>query len=220
LHDPRELPQVLLRSALASESAPAIRGDGIYLRTPVAGDHAEWADLRERSRAFLVPWEPTWPSDDLSRYAFRRRLKRYQREIREDSGYAFFLFRSQDDRLLGGARLSHIRRGVAQSCSLGYWMGEEHACKGYMTAAVRAIVPFIFGVLQLHRIEAACLPHNKASIRVLEKVGFRYEGLARSYLCINGSWQDHLLFGLVEDDVKHVDGAALPLDNARIDEKI
>lgn len=192
---------MLLRSALSSDTAPVIRGENVYLRTPTGTDFAQWADLRERSRPFLAPWEPLWPVDDLSRSSFKRRLKRYQREMREDTGYAFFLFHAESDRLMGGARLSHIRRGVAQSCSLGYWMGEDYAYKGYMTDAVRAVAPFVFGALRLHRIEAACLPHNTASIRLLEKVGFQREGRARSYLCINGAWQDHLMFALLEGDI-------------------
>jgi len=196
---------VLLRSALSIDSTPVIRGDNVYLRAPLASDYASWADLREKSRSFLTPWEPTWPLDDLTRSSYKRRIKRYQREIRDDSGYAFFLFRKDDDALIGGVRLSHIRRGVAQSCSLGYWMGQSYSGKGYMTAAVNAIIPFIFDGLRLHRIEAACLPHNKASMRLLEKVGFQQEGRARSYLCINGLWQDHLLFAFVESDLRRRD---------------
>ena len=212
--------RVLLRSALSSADTPVIRGDGIYLRSPASGDFEAWLDVRERSRSFLEPWEPTWPSDDLTRSSFRRRLKRYQREVRDDSGYAFFVFRTGDDALMGGIRLSHIRRGVAQSCSLGYWMGVDYASRGYMTAAVRAVVPFIYGALRLHRIEAACLPHNQASIRLLEKVGFSREGLARSYLCINGSWQDHVLYALVEGDSGSRECWRASLDVARADEAI
>lgn len=196
---------MLLRSALSIDSTPVIRGDNVYLRAPLASDYASWADLREKSRSFLTPWEPTWPLDDLTRSSYKRRIKRYQREIRDDSGYAFFLFCKDDDALIGGIRLSHIRRGVAQSCSLGYWMGQGYSGKGYMTAAVNAIIPFIFEGLRLHRIEAACLPHNKASMRLLEKVGFQQEGRARSYLCINGLWQDHLLFAFVESDLRRRD---------------
>lgn len=193
---------MLLRSPLSVDATPTIHGDGIYLRAPIGADYGPWSDLRERSRNFLAPWEPTWPADDLTRSSYKRRIKRYLREVRDDSGYAFFLFRQDDDSLMGGIRLSHVRRGVAQSCSLGYWMGECYAGRGYMTAAVRSIIPFIFDALRLHRIEAACLPHNKASMCLLEKVGFQHEGRARSYLCINGLWQDHMLFAFVESDLR------------------
>src|SRR5579871_4991426 len=183
-----------------AEALPAIEGEGIFLRQPQMSDHPEWAALRERSRSFLEPWEPTWPADDLTRAAFRRRLKRYAEDQRTDQAYAFFLFRRDDDELIGGLTLANIRRGVAQAGSLGYWMGEPFVRRGYMTAAVLALVPFAFSTLRLHRIEAACIPTNAASIRLLEKTGFSREGYAREYLCINGTWQDHLLYARLQDD--------------------
>jgi ribosomal-protein-alanine N-acetyltransferase len=167
---------------------------------PQGGDYAEWAALRESSRDFLVPWEPTWPADDLTRGAFRRRLKRYAEDLRNDLAYAFLIFRSEDDALVGGLTLANIRRGVAQAGSIGYWTGAPFARKGHMTAAMRALVPFCFGTLRLHRLEAACIPGNTASVRLLEKTGFQREGYARNYLCINGVWQDHLLYARLKDD--------------------
>jgi ribosomal-protein-alanine N-acetyltransferase len=190
----------LFRTASLAESIPVIEGDGVVLRTPDATDFLEWASVREQSRAFLVPWEPTWPSDDLTRPAFRRRLRRYAEDVRTDQGYAFFVFRRSDDALVGGLTLANVRRGVAQAGSLGYWMGAPYARQGYMTHAVRALIPFAFGPLRLHRLEAACIPTNSASIRLLEKCGFFHEGLARKYLCINGAWQDHLLYALLAGD--------------------
>ena len=188
------------RSVSFNDSMPAIAGDGVSLRMPQSGDYAEWAALREASRDFLVPWEPTWPDDDLSRGAFRRRLKRYADDQRSDLAYAFMIFRNDDNALVGGLTLANIRRGVAQAGSIGYWIGAPFARKGYMTAAVRALVPFCFRTLRLHRLEAACIPANAASIALLEKTGFTREGYARSYLCINGVWQDHLLFARLADD--------------------
>lgn len=189
-----------LRNVTPLDTGPAIHGRSVYLRTPRARDYSAWATLRERSRQFLVPWEPAWPADDLTRSAFRRRLRRYHRDIRQDESYPFFIFREEDGQLVGGLTLSHVRRGVTQSCSLGYWVGEPYARQGMMTAAVRAIIPFIFDTLKLHRVEAACLPENTASIALLEKTGFSREGHARRYLRINGAWQDHVLFALLEDD--------------------
>jgi ribosomal-protein-alanine N-acetyltransferase len=163
-------------------------------------DYGEWATLREKSRGFLVPWEPTWPTDDLTRGAFRRRLKRYAEDQRTDQAYAFFIFRKDDNVLVGGLTLANVRRGVAQAGSLGYWLGEPYVRRGYMTAAVNALVPFSFATLKLHRLEAACIPTNVASIRLLEKCGFKREGHAREYLCINGVWQDHLLYARLAGD--------------------
>ncbi len=179
---------------------PVIRGEGVYLRYPRVGDYLQWSRLRGESRTFLEPWEPVWATDELSKGAFRRRLKRYQRETRQDTAYAFFVFRARDDALLGGCTLSNVRRGVTQSCALGYWIGERFARQGYMFDAVRALLPFIFSTLGLHRIEAACLPANQASRNLLAKAGFREEGLARRYLLINGDWKDHVLFALLADE--------------------
>jgi ribosomal-protein-alanine N-acetyltransferase len=190
----------LFRSVPWSEPAvPAIQGAGVVLRTPQMADFEAWAELRSASRAFLTPWEPTWPADELSRAAFRRRLRRYARDLREDLTYPFFVFRAQDDVLVGGLTLSHLRRGVAQSASLGYWMGQPYAGRGHMSAAVAALVPFAFQTLRLHRVEAACVPTNQPSIRLLEKNGFEREGYARRYLCINGAWADHYLYARVRE---------------------
>jgi ribosomal-protein-alanine N-acetyltransferase len=185
------------RNVSFSESLPVIEGERVVLRTPQMADYSEWAALREQSRAFLTPWEPTWPVDDLSRGAFRRRLKRYAEDLRADQAYSFLLFRKEDDVLIGGLTLANIRRGVAQAGSVGYWMGMPYAGQGFMSAAVRAMVPFAFDTLRLHRLEAACIPTNTASVRLLERTGFTREGYARQYLCINGIWQDHLLYGRV-----------------------
>ena len=182
-----------------SEPLPSVAGEGVVLRTPQVTDYGEWAALRETSRDFLTPWEPIWPVDDLSRGAFRRRIRRYAEDLRTDQGYAFLIIRSSDNVLVGGLTLANVRRGVAQAGSLGYWMGEPFVRRGYMTAAVRAVIPFAFGTLRLHRLEAACIPTNAASIRLLESTGFVREGYARDYLCINGIWQDHLLYGRLKD---------------------
>ncbi len=193
-----------LRSGLIGEAYPIIQGAGVHLRPPTTSDYAAWAELRNRSRDHLMPWEPQWSRDELSRSAFRRRLRHYHREIRDDQGYAFFLFRDGDETLLGGLTLSNVRRGVTQAASLGYWLGQPYVRRGVMTAAVAAVAPFVFDELKLHRLEAACLPHNQASIRVLQQNGFKNEGLARRYLKIDGEWRDHLLFALLAEDPRAV----------------
>lgn len=189
----------LFRLGPVSESATFVRGEGVYLRPPDMRDFDAWASLRERSRSFLTPWEPTWPGDDLTRSSFRRRLRRHQQEIDNDEAYPFLIFR-EDDALLGGLTLGQVKRGVVQATTLGYWIGAPYAGKGFMSRAVRAAIAFSFGALRLHRIEASCLPHNEPSIRLLEQAGFTREGYARAYLRINGAWQDHLLYALLEAD--------------------
>ena len=197
-----------LRGFANSETTRVLNGEQVRLRAPAPRDYPAWSVLRAESRAFLEPWEPSWSRDELTRAAFRRRLRRYQREMRADKAFPFFVFRASDGVLLGGATLSNIRRGVAQTCALGYWMGAPFAGQGYMSDAVRSLLPFAFSDLGLHRVEAACLPHNDASRRLLERLGFQLEGFARRYLRIAGEWQDHLLFARLASDPKMETGVA------------
>lgn len=190
----------LLRTATPSDLGPVIEAEKVVLRTPQMSDYPTWAELRATSHEFLTPWEPLWATDELSRASFRRRVRHYLRDLREDVGYALFIFAAMSGYLVGGLTLCNVRRGVTQSCTLGYWIGAKYAQQGYMTAAVRAVIPFVFDSLELHRLEAACLPNNTASIKLLERTGFRREGLARRYLRINGVWQDHLLYALLDSD--------------------
>src|SRR5580698_2608195 len=176
-----------------------LRLDGamVRLRPHRASDFQEWANLREISRDFLQPWEPTWPADDLTRGAYRRRLSAYAQDMERGVAYPFLVFRRTDGAMVGGITLSNIRRGVAQMGSIGYWVGQPFTRQGYTVEAVRAVSRFSFERLGLHRLEAACIPTNEPSRGVLMKAGFTQEGMARAYLRINGIWEDHLLFGLV-----------------------
>jgi ribosomal-protein-alanine N-acetyltransferase len=193
----RESAAMALLDWIAPESGLRIEGQGVRLRPPRAGDYAEWQNLRAISRDFLQPWEPTWPQDDLSRAAFRRRLLAYARDRDAGAAYPFFIFRAGDDALVGGITLSNVRRGVAQMGSIGYWCGHPYARHGHTLAAVRALCDFAFRTLGLHRVEAACIPDNAPSRSLLLKAGFEEEGYARAYLKINGVWRDHVLFGRI-----------------------
>ncbi len=193
----------LFRLTAAADPAPLLRGDGIYLRPARSADYAAWAQLRSESRDFLTPWEPTWPDDDLTRIAFRRRLRRQNDEMARDEAFSLLIFSEAANALMGGITIGGIRRGVAQAATLGYWMGAQFAGKGTMTRAVAAVVAFGFTTLRLNRVEAACIPENRASAALLLKNGFTQEGFARSYLRINGVWRDHLLFAFVEGDAPH-----------------
>jgi ribosomal-protein-alanine N-acetyltransferase len=171
-------------------------GERVFLRPPERGDYEEWASLRARSRDFLTPWEPT---DALSRANFRARISRYAEDWRTDQGYNFFIF-GNDDALTGGIGLSNLRRGVAETASLGYWIGEPFARQRFMTAALPLVLDFAFDRLRLHRVEAACLPSNVPSRALLLHTGFQQEGYARNYLLIDGKRQDHLLFAILKED--------------------
>lgn len=185
---------------MTETTGPVIEGRGVMLRPPRAADFQPWAELRELSASYLQPWEPAWAEDDLTRPAFRRRLSVYAREMELETAWPFFIFADRGETLVGAVTLSNVRRGVAETGTLGYWIGRPFAGRGHATAAVRAVLAFAFDTLDLHRVEASCLPANLASRRVLQKSGFRQEGEARAYLKINGAWADHLLFGVVSDD--------------------
>lgn len=185
---------------MAETTGPVLGGRGVLLRPPRPSDYAQWAELRGGSRDYLQPWEPAWAEDDLTRAAFRRRLGVYAREMELGTAWPLFVFDPEEETLMGAITLSNIRRGVAETGTLGYWIGQPHAGQGVGTASARAMLDFAFEALKLHRVEAACVPGNQASRRVLEKAGFRHEGLAKAYLKINGAWADHLLFGIIRDE--------------------
>lgn len=177
-----------------------IQGNRVYLRNPQMSDWKAWSDLRRESRQHLVPWEPIWAAETLSKSGFRGRLRQYARDARADVGHAFFIFRKKDHQLVGSITLSNIRRGVAQTGTIGYWTGQPFVRQGYMCEGVCTFLPVLFNQFGLRRIEAACLLENVPSASLLEKIGFTREGLARQYLCINGVWQDHLLFSILKGD--------------------
>lgn len=179
---------------------PSLKGPTVTLRVPVRADYEEWAALRRESRSFLVPWEPEWGPDELARPAWRQRIARSLDEFRRGTAISFFIFSHSQGQLLGGITLGNIRYGVARSGHIGYWIGERFAGQGFMSEALGLLTAYAFDRLTLHRIEAACIPSNARSIRVLEKAGFQREGLLRSYLKINGIWQDHFLYALIVDD--------------------
>lgn len=176
-----------------------IEAERLALRLPIHGDFHEWVTLREQSRAFLSPWEPLWSSDHLTRKSFTNRVYWALRACRGGTGLPLFLIR-HDGALLGAITLDNIRRGPAQSATIGYWIGEPYARMGYMREAISALSHYAFTSLDLSRIEAACLPENTASRGVLEKSGFKYEGVAQSYLQINGRWRNHVLYSFLRHD--------------------
>jgi ribosomal-protein-alanine N-acetyltransferase len=192
----------LFRNLTSPAGHVRLNGGKVYLRVPAERDWRAYVEVRAASRKFLEPWEPTWPPDALGREAYFRRLNRYAADWRDGVGHSFFIFGNDDDALLGGISMSNVRRGVAQCGTLGYWIGEPHARQGYMNEALRLIIEFCFGQLGLHRIEAACLPHNEASQKLLQRADFTQDGYARKYLKIRGEWQDHLLYSLLAEDHK------------------
>ena len=186
-----------LRSPFAGDPPPSLRDGHALIRVPDMGDYDQWAALRNQSRDFLTQWEPIWPANDLTRTAFRSRIRQYWRDIDEDVAYPYFIYTADGETLVGALTLSNVRRGVAQMGSIGYWCGQPYVRQGQTLSAVRAVCDFAFRSLGLHRVEAACIPDNAPSRRLLLRAGFEEEGYARAYLKINGAWRDHVLFGLV-----------------------
>ena len=170
------------------------------LRLPQHSDFRDWADLRAGSAAFLTPWEPVWAPDHLSRKAFTNRVYWAARAHVQGTALPLLLIRRDDQVLLGAITLDNIRRGPAQAGTLGYWMGQSHVRHGYMREAIQAVTHHAFNVMDLSRVEAACLPENSASRGVLEKCGFKYEGVAQSYLQIAGRWRNHVLYSNLRSD--------------------
>lgn len=172
----------------------------LTLRPPVHGDFRAWCALRGDSTDFLQPWEPTWAPDHFSRKSFTNRVYWSQRSIQQGSAVPLFLIRRSDSALIGAITLDNIRRGPAQAGTTGYWVGAPFARQGYMREAIKALVHHAFTTLDLSRIEAGCLPENTPSRRLLEACGYKYEGVAQSYLQIDGRWRNHVLYANLRHD--------------------
>lgn len=172
----------------------------MILRAPIHSDFKAWSRLRRESEGFLAPWEPSWSDDHLTRKGFANRVYWSQRSISAGTAMLVFLQRREDGALMGAITLDNIRRGPAQAATLGYWVGVPFARMGYMSEAIAALVHYAFTALDLSRIEAACLPENAASRGALEKAGFKYEGVAQSYLQIDGRWRNHVLYANLRHD--------------------
>ncbi len=183
-----------------SRAQPVLRTERLVLRPPQLRDYAGWSSVRRDSRGFLTPWEPTWSRDHLTQRAFRNRVVWADRAIRQGDALPLFLITADSDVLIGGITLSNIRRQPAQAATLGYWVGEAHARQGYMTEALSAARDHAFKSLDLSRLEAACLPENDASRRLLERCLFKYEGVAQAYLQIDGRWRNHVLYAALRSD--------------------
>ena len=179
---------------------PRIDTDRMVLRLPQHGDYRAWAGLRESSAPFLQPWEPAWADDHLSRKSFTNRVYWARRSEGQGSALALFLERRGDGALLGAITLDNVRRGPSQSGTLGYWIGQAHARQGYMREAIEAVSHHAFRQLDLSRLEAACLEENAASRGLLERAGFKYEGVAQAYLQIGGRWRNHVLYAMLRSD--------------------
>lgn len=187
------------RKFLAKEEKPKpeLEGFRIVLRPPCLSDYSQWASVRAKNKNFLTPYEPEWAEDFLTKDFFLRRLERQKKERKAHRGAFFLIHHKAEGGIIGGINLNDIRLGPARHASLGYWLDENHQGQGYMREAGKLVIDYAFNVLKLKRLNAACLPDNDRSIKLLHALGFDDEGFAKAYLQINGTWQDHRLFGLL-----------------------
>jgi Acetyltransferases, including N-acetylases of ribosomal proteins len=178
----------------------ALSSTNLLLRIPEATDFAEYVRVRRANAERLRPVEPTWARDALSRSGFRRRLRHAQDLHQRQQGLALFMFLKDTNKLIGGITLSWLDEGRPGTAMVGYWLDGAHEGQGLMKEGLLEVCRHAHGSCKIRRIEAACLPENARSVKLLEACGFEREGLARQYLNINGAHRDHLLFARLHAD--------------------
>jgi [ribosomal protein S5]-alanine N-acetyltransferase len=177
-----------------------LRGSGTFIRPLELSDAAAMLEVRARNDEFLRPFEPLKPDDYLTLGAQRQEIERSAQDWRADRGYAFGIFSTNGSELIGRLALSNVARGAWQNATLGYFVDEAHNGRGHGTEAVGLVLEFAFIYANLHRVQAAVMLRNEPSARVLQKNGFRFEGTSKSYLRINGVWEDHHVYALTLED--------------------
>jgi ribosomal-protein-alanine N-acetyltransferase len=176
-------------------------GRRVRLRTLTEDDYDDWHAVRVRCRDWLVPWEPRpagAPPAPEDRGSFAARCAARERERQIGTGYGFGIF--VDGRLAGEITLSSIQRGPFQNAFIGYWIDRERAGQGLVPEATVTVLRFAFEELGLHRVEIAIVPRNRASRRVVEKLGLREESVAQRYLEIDGRWEDHVRYAITSEE--------------------
>lgn len=194
----------ILRSYKYKKNSLELNGDNVLLRPPQYSDWIDWSKVREVNKLYLQPWEPLWSPGELERSSFVKRVRMFEKLSTNDEAYSFLIFKNENTEFIGELNISNIQRGIIQSCSIGYWIAKKYEGRGMMSESLELVKSFIFDHLKLHRIEAACLPHNSPSLKVLLKNGFKIEGTARKLLKINNKWQDHTVFSYLYEDYKNL----------------
>ncbi|CAM3723185.1 GNAT family N-acetyltransferase [Mesobacillus zeae] len=174
-----------------------LKGKNIYLRPFDIEDAEDLLRLQKKNQSFFDQFSGTRPSDYYTLKKQEELIQKWEKGAKSDTEYQFGIYRSSDDTLLGTINLFQVLRGNLQSAFIGYFLDKEFNGNGYTTGAAKLIVEYAFESLNLHRIEAGVMPHNIASIRVLEKAGFHKEGLAKKNVQINGQWEDHVVLAII-----------------------
>ncbi|UQA58103.1 GNAT family N-acetyltransferase [Polyangium aurulentum] len=177
-----------------------LSGERVALRAPRASDAKRLVEIRSRSRHFLAPWVSLPSADEFEIEPTRAQLLQERQWFRGDRHYKFVMTDGPNGEIIGRVSLSQVFRGVFQNAYLGYWIDVEHQGRGFTTEGVRLALGAAFGPLGLHRVQAAILPDNEASLAVASKVGLRLEGRAERYLQIAGVWRDHLIFAITAEE--------------------
>jgi [ribosomal protein S5]-alanine N-acetyltransferase len=173
----------------------------IVLRTLNDHDYDEWLEVRIRCRDWLVKWEPrpagaALPAEDRPSFVARCAMRERERQLGTGYGFGVFI----DGRFRGEVTLSSIQRGPFQCAFIGYWIDRDVAGQGYTPEAVVATLRYAFETLGLHRVEIAIIPRNTPSLRVVEKLDLRREGISERFLEIDGRWEDHARFAITSEE--------------------
>lgn len=201
-------------TARASWALPSLAtrvvSERLVLRPPRPNDVPEVRRALRKNADHLRPWSvATAPGEDpASLTAVSQTLLRYRRDWKRGAAYVLMITpKGEDARIIGRIALGGVLRGAFQNAYLGYWIDFEYQSRGLMTEAVRAVTSFAFHDVGLHRVQAAVMPRNAGSQRVLNKAGYRPEGFAERYLSIAGTWEDHYLFAVTAEEWDAKDAA-------------
>lgn len=183
---------------------PPLASERLRLRALTPRDYDAWMHLRWVNAQWLKPWDPTDPTGGAPETSFRQMLRAQQRTAAQATGFNWVITtkpaEARTDRIIGQVSLAGIQYGAARTASIGYWVDHAHAGRGFTPEAVGLVCDYAYTKLNLHRLEINIRPENQPSLRVVEKLGFRDEGIRRRYLHIDGQWRDHRTFALNRED--------------------
>ncbi len=169
----------------------------LIIRMPVIKDSANILAYYNRNIKHLKPFEPLRPPDFYTISYWKKHIKSSRKEYKTCKSMHLLIYKKDNEKLIGMLNFTAFERGTIQSCRVGYSVDKEHCNQGFMKEALEAGIKHVFDRCNLHRVQSAYLPHNTASEKVLSAVGFQKEGIARSYLLIDGRWQDHIIASVI-----------------------
>lgn len=188
------------------DAVAPLSSDRLLLREMTLRDQLAWIDLRNANAMWLKPWDPTNPLGAPEPMSFRQMLAAKRAAAHAGTGYSWVMtlpqLHSKNPPIIGQISVSGIQYGAARTASIGYWIDSSHAGFGLMPEACALVIDHCFQTLALHRLEINIRPENAASLRVVQKLGFRDEGVRKGFLHIDGAWRDHRTFALNREELK------------------